>query len=205
MLARIDKEDNIGQAIGYFEQAIDIDPSCVQAYNKLSESYWQYYKITHQIDYATKAEGLSKRALTINPDSIYAYLALGEINTGLGKYGTALAAYQLSIKNDPPNFEVFRGLATLYEKMGDLEKAETYLKKAILQKPLYWDAYNEHFLSLTTTKEVLMATDNSNPNPLPQFYYMVFIHADIVNGRPIWTVEPNDDPGLRIYRETSTR
>ena len=143
VLQRIDKKENYAIAIEWFNQALEYDPKFVAAYIQLAQTYWLYYKDTQNIDYASKAETLSEKALTIKPDSLYAFINLGKIHNGLGRYGTALASYQLALKQNHNNTEVLMGLAQVYENLNKLDLAEKHLIKAVTLKPDYWLVFNK--------------------------------------------------------------
>ena len=143
ILQRPDKKQNYALAIAMFEKALQSDSQFVSAYIQLAQTYWLYYEDTQNIEYAKRAEELSDKALTINPESLYAFLNLGKIHNGLGRYGTALASYQLALKQSPNNTDVFHGLATVYENINQLDLAENYLIKATITKPDFWLVFNK--------------------------------------------------------------
>jgi lipopolysaccharide biosynthesis regulator YciM len=107
-----------------FREAIKIDSKCVPAYLKLCDSY---------INENRNADALHelRRLITAVPKwSHLAFDRIKEILFDVGSFSDIENVYQAIIKNNPNHVEANLGLASLYEKKGEIYKAIEFCRKA---------------------------------------------------------------------------
>jgi len=143
LLQRNDQKQHIQQAISLLKSALQREHNFLAAKSKLAESYWLMYLESKNIEYAKKSEKLYEILILKQPDDISFYLSLGRLHTALGRFGTAQASYKLALQFNQNNAEIFEGMATIYEKTGELKSAEDYYFKSIFVRPDSWDGYND--------------------------------------------------------------
>ena len=141
-LLNYDKAENIIAAIGFFENAVNIDSSFALAYAGLGEAYLEKYKAGKDISSIENAIKYSNRARNINGSLISVNITLGRIYIEQGKNQEALNEFEKALLIDPKNSDAFRERAKTYMAMGKTREAELSYKEAIKMKPDYWKGYN---------------------------------------------------------------
>jgi serine/threonine-protein kinase len=135
--------NNLEASIILFKRAVLQDSAFALAYAGLCEAYWRKYEDAEDTQWVQEAETNCERALELNGQLASAYVTLGRLHTGTGRYGTAIAEYQLALARDSTNASALGGLAQAYESLGKLEQAEAAYKRAIALKPDYWGGYRD--------------------------------------------------------------
>jgi tetratricopeptide (TPR) repeat protein/predicted Ser/Thr protein kinase len=141
--------DSLGNAIDFFEKAIEIDPEFALAHAGLGESYWRKYETSHDLNFLQKADSSLNRALALNKDLPQVQTLLGILKTGTGKYEEANYHFRRALDIDPKYSPAYSELARAYEEQGETEKAVNTYMHAIELKPDYWAGYNDlgtHYL-----------------------------------------------------------
>jgi tetratricopeptide (TPR) repeat protein len=64
------------------------------------------------------------------------------VDAGTGAYEKALQDYTAAADLEPTNDAAYNGLASAYDRLGQLDKAESTYRKAINLRPNYWATYN---------------------------------------------------------------
>jgi len=141
-LQRYDKIENINDAIDSFKQSIGLDPEFALAHAGLGQAYWRKYDYTRETNWLEQAEKEARAALEINSDLTEVNITMGVINTAFGRYEEAVENFNDVLASDPTNAGAYRHLAEAYESLGEIEKAESTLKRSIQVKPDYWAGYN---------------------------------------------------------------
>ena len=135
---RRSKED-LEKAIGYYEQALQIDPNYARAWVGLSEVH------SRQADsgYVPVDEGYAKarkeveKALELDPNLAEAHAQMGWIKRNYDWDWTgADAAYKRALELEPANADVVRGAAVLAATLGRFDEAITLDRRAIELDPL---------------------------------------------------------------------
>ncbi|MBW2542140.1 MAG: tetratricopeptide repeat protein [Deltaproteobacteria bacterium] len=128
----------IKEATGYFQQAIELDPSYALAYVGLADSY------VHRADWghAPRAETLDKaqvaveKALALDDRLGEAYNSLGGIKDLRGDFEGADAAYQRALELNPNYATTYHWYGVLLRRWGRAEEALPLLFKAAELNPL---------------------------------------------------------------------
>jgi serine/threonine-protein kinase len=134
---------NLEASIILFKRALMQDSSFALAHAGLCEAYWRTYEEREETEWVDKAEASCDRALEFNSELADVYVTMGRLHTGTGRYGTAIAEFQLALARNPNDADALGGLARAYEKLGRLDEAEETYKKAIALKPDYWGGYRD--------------------------------------------------------------
>jgi TolB-like protein/Tfp pilus assembly protein PilF len=131
------------KAIGYYEEAIRLDPRYALAYAKLSIN-----ALTLATNYAglatkereeaiAKARASAKRALELDPNLADAHLAQGGILELFDfNFAAAESEYRRAFELAPQNAAVTSSLALLLSELGRLDEAVALLQRAIALEPL---------------------------------------------------------------------
>jgi serine/threonine-protein kinase len=143
LLQHSNKLDQLPQVIQALKESLIEDSNFLAAKAKLADSYWALYLETKDIEYVKMSESLYEKILLESPNDINSYLSLGKLHTNQGRFGTALASFQLALQYNPDNAEIFEGMANIYEQTGEIKLAEEYFSKALVVNPEYWDGYND--------------------------------------------------------------
>ncbi|MDP4158554.1 MAG: tetratricopeptide repeat protein [Bacillota bacterium] len=112
------------QALKLFNQALLIDPQCYEALNAKGAT------MAFQGEYD---QGLAsiQQALDLNPSFVYAHFNKGLANELAGRWNPAIAAYQTALQLDDRDTWSYYGIASIYGRLGNADKAVEYLQQAI--------------------------------------------------------------------------
>lgn len=136
------KPENIEAAIQVFNHALDEDPTFAAANAGLGEAYWSKYQLTHDKQWVDAAIQNCQKAAERNAGLAPAYICLGRVFVGTGKYNNALEQYRRAVELEPASDTAQGGLAYTYEHLDRLDDAEKTYKQAIAMRPNYWATYN---------------------------------------------------------------
>ena len=136
------KPENIEAAIQVFNHALDEDPTFAAANAGLGEAYWSKYQLTHDKQWVDAAIQNCQKAAERNAGLAPAYICLGRVFVGTGKYKNALEQYRRAVELEPASDTAQGGLAYTYEHLDRLDDAEKTYKQAIAMRPNYWATYN---------------------------------------------------------------
>lgn len=134
---------NVDAAIFLFEQALRHDSLFALAHAGLGEAYLRKFTDTKDLQWAQAAERHCETAIEIDDQLAPVYVTLGKVHIGAGRYGTALAEFQLALARDSSYADAYRGMAKAYESLGRIDDAESAIRRAIAMKPDYWEGYND--------------------------------------------------------------
>ncbi|MDQ2946765.1 MAG: tetratricopeptide repeat protein, partial [Acidobacteriota bacterium] len=132
--------ENLAKAVGYFEQAIKLDPGYAPAWVGLGDAHSRqagaaYIPIE---DGYKKARAAVDRALTLDPDLADAHAILGEIlMLHDWDWAAADASYQRALALQPGNAGVIRAVGALDRLLGRLDEAITCYRRALEIDPLF--------------------------------------------------------------------
>jgi tetratricopeptide (TPR) repeat protein len=134
------------EARNYYEDALRVDPTCVDAHNQIGLSYSRKNQLA-------EAAAEFRKALEDDPEFLPALNNLGSVMYRLSNYDSAITFYQKALKlknNQDP--EVHTNLASVYRDRAtfsgggspeaDYEKAIVHYQEAIKQKPDFPQAHN---------------------------------------------------------------
>lgn len=124
-----DIEEKHNEAITYLTAYVDKNPYCEVAWHQIGRQYFilkRYHKALQAFDYA----------VLIDETFIGGYLEKAKTLEQLGNYKEAIDNYLISLElGDPTSFAYVR-VGECYQKLGQLDTAITYYKKAIHEDPL---------------------------------------------------------------------
>ena len=135
---RHSKED-LEKAIGYFKQALQMDPNYARAWVGLSRVHNSQADIGYMpLDQGyEKARKEAQKALELNSNSAEAYSQLGWISSNYDwNWTNADESFKRALELEPRNAEVIRGAASLAGTLGRFEEAIVLDRRAIDLDPL---------------------------------------------------------------------
>ena len=135
---RRSKED-LENAIGYFEQALRIDPNYARAWWGLSRVHTTQAGAGHVpvVEGYAKARKEAEKALELDPNLAEAHAAIGWVKTNYDWDWTgADAAFKRALELEPANADVVRTAAVLASTLGRFDEAITLSHRAIELDPL---------------------------------------------------------------------
>jgi serine/threonine-protein kinase len=135
--------ESIDAAIDAFQQAVAEDSLYALAHAGLGEAYWRKYEAVKENHWADEAIRQCQKAYQLNSQLPEVNVALGTINSGIGRYEEAVKDFHRALNSDPTNAAAYRGLAKAYEARDMFNEAEATYKRAIELKPDYWAGYND--------------------------------------------------------------
>jgi tetratricopeptide (TPR) repeat protein len=112
------------QAIDTYQYAININHNNLTAMSNLS----MLLHINGQYEKAKQLDSFIMRRRANNP---YYYALLGDEKFYVGAYHEAISHYRKAIKLNKNIHEFYFGLAKVYYMLGDTDKAQSYIKKAM--------------------------------------------------------------------------
>lgn len=122
------KKELLNEAVGQYYILSKIDPNDLDVLIQLGRIY----------DYQNKnsyAKGYFYRALEINKNYAPTNYYFGDYYYSRNEYKKALYYYNIAFKNGyKENYDILIKMATMYEKLGDIIRANQYYKKAFLVK-----------------------------------------------------------------------
>jgi TolB-like protein/Tfp pilus assembly protein PilF len=209
---RLTAEDT-RKAIGYYEEAIQVDPRYALAYARLSLA--TEYLISNLGGIATKerpeaiakARAAAESALRLDPNLVEAHLAKGIVllNFDFDVAG-AEAEYRRALELAPQNPKVIWGLASLLAALGRLDEAVALDQQAIALDPLRSATEFDLAIPLTALgrydeaeaalRRAIALQPQSTQN------YSQLARIQILRGQPAAAVElakQETDPFWRIY------
>ncbi|PYK70472.1 MAG: hypothetical protein DME42_12580 [Verrucomicrobia bacterium] len=205
--------EDFRKAIGYYEEAIRLDPRYALAYAKLS--YSAEILATNYVSIATKegqeaiakARASAKSALDLDPNLADAHSAQGKILENIDfNFAKAEAEYRRALELAPQNSAVTGDLAHLISDLGRQDEAVALGQRAIALDPLRTASHGNLALYLTAlgrNDEAEAALRNViELQPQSATNYMGLAVIKILRGNPGAAVElakQETDPFWRTY------
>jgi TolB-like protein/Tfp pilus assembly protein PilF len=130
--------DTLNKAIGYFQQAIDIDPNYALAYCGLAQSYIfaSGYNLLSPKEYLPKAEEAILKALQIDDTLAEAHGTLGYYKLFIWDWSGAEKELRRAIEQNPNSTLHRRWYAIYLRQMACLDAAKVEIQKALELDPL---------------------------------------------------------------------
>jgi tetratricopeptide (TPR) repeat protein len=116
------------EALALFNQALAIDAQCYEALNAKGAT------LAFQGHY-DQGLALIQQALDLNPTFVYAHFNQGLANELAGRWDPAIAAYQKALQLDDRDTWSYYGIASIYGRLGNIDKVLEYLQPAITLDP----------------------------------------------------------------------
>jgi eukaryotic-like serine/threonine-protein kinase len=142
---RYKKEDN-EQAIGLFKKAIELDPDYALAHAGLGDAYSQ--RVTRfgfpEAEWFDPAIKEAQKAISLDPNLAEGYKALGTAYGFVkGWWRKAVEAGQKAVEANPNSASACVSLGEYYSNIGELDKAFSFLKKALALSPAWAMPWND--------------------------------------------------------------
>ena len=135
--------ENISAAIGWFDQALAVDPEYAAAHAGKCELYVRSFGHTFETPLIDAAQAACTHALELNPNLDIVHDALGRLYIATGQLLDAEQSFKRAIEINPASSEAYTGLGKVYSAMNRPSEAEANLRQAIGLHPGDWSAYNE--------------------------------------------------------------
>jgi len=131
--------EKIHEAIGYFQQALELDADYSAAHAGVCRAHLVLYQTTRERDSIPAAERACRSALQSNPNLGAVYSSLGRLRLiAGGDLEAAGAAFERALEFNPRNVEAMRGMAAVRHREQKIDEAEAMLQKAIDLQPGNW-------------------------------------------------------------------
>ena len=125
-----------------FRQAIRLHPELAVAHAGLSEALWQIYHRDLDPALLDQAEEQARLALQQDPDLPAAHVALACVLRSTGQVEESIESLEEALAGHPNPDQAYRELADSYERIGELEEAERYLRTATALDEADWLNWN---------------------------------------------------------------
>lgn len=129
------KKGGFDEAIAAWEKALELDPSMINAYEKLAKAYYTQGKFT-------KAAELYRKELTLKPEDPMIYFSLGVVYRMNEQFEDAIKMQTKAISLNPNFASAFNELGLTYCKQRKLDEAMNAHKKALELDPKLGTAHN---------------------------------------------------------------
>lgn len=128
---REDKRKNLVAAFSYAENALQLDPRNFEALFLMAKIYYGEGKLAD-------AQKLLHAAAALSPEKSYLYVWLGNIYAEMGQFKEAISYYNKALKTNP-GFPagIYYEMAKAAMNMGQLQQAETFVRKALVLQKYY--------------------------------------------------------------------
>jgi tetratricopeptide (TPR) repeat protein len=135
-------EQDLQTAIGFFNQAIKLDPQFALAYAGLADADRRMWDQTNAGAWTEKALSAGRQAQTLNDNLPEVHFTLGSIYIDIGRTSEAIAELQRALQLAPNSDEVLRRLGSAYLRAGRQEDAIAAYTKATEVSPYLWTNFN---------------------------------------------------------------
>lgn len=138
------REEEISEAAGYLQKALELDPNYQDAQKYLdilaSQKYNEANQLVRRGDYE-EAKKLYKSVLELSPSYFQSYFQLGYVATKQGDFEVAVTYYSKTVELQPYFAKGWYALALAYQKMDEIGQALEALNSATEADPSYAKAY----------------------------------------------------------------
>ena len=130
--------DNLDQAIGLFQKALEQDGKYALAYAGLADAYSRKFDLTKDSSLIDAARRASEQALALNDRLPQVLTIAARIHHRAGQNEAAAGFWKKALEEDPASAESMMGLGRLYDDLGRTAEAENSLKAAVAMRPGHW-------------------------------------------------------------------
>ena len=131
----LQEQGRIDEALGFYQQAIVINPNYADAHNNYANALREKNRIEEAIDHY-------QQAIVINPDYADAYNNLGLVFYAQGRYEESAEKYRQALALRPSFAQAHNHLGNALKELGDFEQAAAAYQQALVLKPDYAKAIN---------------------------------------------------------------
>lgn len=128
------------KAISSFEKVFSI-VRVDEDRNLLANTHFQIASIYYILEEYHKSISSYNNAITLNPNSVLYYNALGISHSEAKQYKDAISSFRKATKLNPKNAQPYYNLGLVYLKQGELSLAKAAFNKAIIVDTNWVDAY----------------------------------------------------------------
>ena len=119
------------RALGFYEQAVALDPTFADAWAEVAYLSSDRYSVNPEVDLARRAREAVERTKALAPESSIAYLALGNYELDVSNDpSAALVSYEQGLRLEPGNSELQVGRAVVEANLGRWRVAEGHFRDA---------------------------------------------------------------------------
>jgi eukaryotic-like serine/threonine-protein kinase len=130
-------------AIGKYKEAVEADPRYVIAFSKLALAYCRFAVLNHSPAALDLARANCETALTLDPNSVEAHLALASVMEQRGDESGALREIAKALTLDPTDPRTMVWQAQIYVRLNRWQDAEDAFHRVLKHRPNNWLAHNE--------------------------------------------------------------
>lgn len=171
-------KNQVDDAIGFFEQAVELNPKNVNARLGLSEAYARKGDASTDKENSAEAIKFYTQAIKYNDKNTAALVGLGAANDAEKAPDQAISYYQQALAVDGKLSAVYEPLGMLYYQKGDWVNADKYLSQAIAGGASNADV--QYYLGVVRYKQnrndeaiaSLKQSLQTNPNSAEAHYYL---------------------------------
>jgi len=205
--------DDTRKAIGYYEEAIRLDPRYALAYAKLSTAtadlvaFYGGFPMKEREEGNAKARASAQKALALDPNLAEAHRAQGWIHVLIDfNFSGAEADFRRALELAPQDAAIIASYGWVMSQLGRLDEAVALAQRAIALEPLRYLPYANLALTLTALgryDEAEAAVSKAiELQPQAAQYYMQLAIIQILRGKPGAAVEfakKETDPYWRTH------
>ena len=133
----------VDKALGYFQRAIELDPTYASAYASLAEMFLVQglYDPTHQMELLAKSQAASLKALELDDRLSTAHYTLAAQRLRVWNWSGCEVEYRRAIELNPGDATAHAWYANLLITMGRMSEAEVEMQRAQDLDPLSLEVY----------------------------------------------------------------
>ena len=177
------------KAIGYYETALQLDPSLFWAHYSLGAIYQKQQKYDQAL---TKFQ----TCLTLNPEYYPAHYYIGEIHLKQGKHTEALRSFEVAQTLNPKWEYPIYGKGLVYLDQGNLNQARETFERAIQNNRKFAPAYIK--LGQVLAKEKFF--DEALQEYQKAAEYQPYTATDVFDLAVIFAEADNTDGAVQLYQ-----
>lgn len=136
-LRRQSSIEDIDQAIGHFQTALQLDQFALAAAG-LCRALWERYEFNRDPDLAVLALQQCQQTEAQYPELAETKIAIGNLLAGSGEPSRAAESFRKVLRQQPHNAEAHGGLGVALFALGQTDAAAAELQQAINLDPAYW-------------------------------------------------------------------
>ncbi|MGD0791709.1 MAG: protein kinase [Terriglobales bacterium] len=166
-------QENIRQAVGLFDQAIEKDPNFALAYTGLADSSLRMYGESKESIWAQKATLAAQQAERLSNNLAEVHISLGSVYSATGKNTQAITELKRALELAPNSDEAYRSLGDAYSASGQSDEAISAYQNAVAANSYFWwnhvalgNAYFKRGDSAKALAEYQKVTELAADNPL---------------------------------------
>ena len=118
------------EAVPYFQKALQIEPY-YSTYSNLGTCYFFLKQYALAVEMFEKAVGMNRADTAMMVNMADSYRFLGKQERARAAYRQAILLGNRELKTNPKNADVMAQIAICYANVGDAERAELFIKKAL--------------------------------------------------------------------------